>query len=108
MADTSDLDRFARRLAASGDNLEAGWKGDLSPLLAVQIAREAPRDTGALADSPVVTDYGVEVTAKYAGFVARGTATMAPDPYDLRAIEAVLPDARRLAVEAVREALTGR
>ena len=102
----SDLERFARKLERHASDLEDEWRDDWSPRLADELARRSPVDSGRLAASWVVTEDGVESTTSYGVYVARGTSRMAPNPFDLRAVDSVIGDAADGAGDLVIRELT--
>ncbi len=108
MADFSQIERFAQRLDQAGDiqELEREWINEWAPKLAADMKQRAPRRTGTLAESIQPTDQGVEVGVDYGVYVARGTSHMAPQPFDVQAIQSTLPraadGAAKLAIDKLR------
>ena len=103
---TTTPEVFARRLEQSARELEPEWRRDWSKEVADEMSRRAPRDTGRLAASMRVTDEGVVADVAYAVYVARGTSRMAPRPFDLEAVAAVIKDAAEGAGDLVIRELT--
>jgi HK97 gp10 family phage protein len=82
MIDTSDVTRFASKLASSPNPLtEEQWQDEWSNKVADEMRTLTPVNTGALRASIQPTGDGVTVGVPYAAYVEYGTSDTAPQPY---------------------------
>jgi hypothetical protein len=100
MIDVSQVTRFAARLNLPV--IEEPWTDEWSRKVADDWRAGVPVLTGEYKDSIHVTDDGAEADAKHAVFVERGTASMAPQPALVpainRNIKSAAADAGRLVI----------